>query len=475
MKRFLLSLAILLCTSAFAAVEEVTFTFFDGNKTNNYGFTPPYTDETTPYINNGSSSILGPITLTLNGSTDADGKPISWRNWENGLRAYGRKTEPVLRINGGTDIYIIGVKFSLSGGMTISADKGSMEVETSAKTNSWSGSEAEVSFSFGNSKNNSAIQVLTVTYEKIENIELTGTPAIFNFTDPSSLTPAFSKEDAVQDGSNDGVCIDTKRVIFTAGPVSLFVSEDTEGSNNRLYFTSDAWTYRMYTQTTVTIAASKGLTLHSIVFDSSGTESAENLRNVEFSTGEYYGHTQTLALPEGTKRVSLPLTQAVYLNKMTVYYEGEALKGAVATTPEVTYDKEKHAVWVSAPYGYHIDYRYDVVGGVAPNALADNELTCVNAGSCVIRNLPALDELATGQTIKMFVRSVDPDNERNFAPLTMYIKKDGTTAATDVIANTPAADAPAVYYNLQGVRVNTPSSGLYIRLQGPTATKVLVP
>ncbi len=273
---------------------------------------------------------------------------------------------------------------------------------------------------------------------------------IFNFADPSTLTPAFSKEDAVQDGSYDGVCIDTKRVIFTAGPVSLFVSEDTEGSNNRLYFTSDAWTYRMYTQTTVTIAVSKGLALSAIAFETSGDTYATRLSKVKFSTGTYDAATQTLALPEGTKWVSLPLTKAVYLNKMTVYYEGEALKGAVATTPEVTYDKEKHAVWVSAPYGYHIDYRYDVVGGAAPNALADNELTRVNAGSCVIRNLPA-------------------------APLTMYIKKDGTTAATDVIANTPAADAPAVYYNLQGVRVNTPASGLYIRLQGSTATKVLVP
>lgn len=298
---------------------------------------------------------------------------------------------------------------------------------------------------------------------------------IFNFADPSTLTPAFSKEDAVQDGSYDGVCIDTKRVIFAAGPVSLFVSEDTEGSNNRLYFTSDAWTYRMYTQTTVTVAVSKGLALSAIAFETSGDTYATRLSKVKFSTGTYDAATQTLALPEGTKRISLPLTQAVYLNKMTVYYEGEAQKGAVATTPEVTYDKEKHAVWVSAPYGYHIDYRYDVVGGAVPNALADHELTCVDAGSCVIRNLPALDELATGQTIKMFVRSVDPDNERNFAPLTMYIKKDGTTAATDVIANTPAADAPAVYYNLQGVRVNTPTSGLYIRLQGSSATKVLVP
>ncbi|MCH5326708.1 MAG: hypothetical protein J1E29_05845 [Duncaniella sp.] len=37
-----------------------------------------------------------------------------------------------------------------------------------------------------------------------------------------------------------------------------------------------------------------------------------------------------------------------------------------------------------------------------------------------------------------------------------------------------AADVEAVYYNLQGVRVENPSNGLYIRKQGNTVTKVIV-
>ena len=35
-------------------------------------------------------------------------------------------------------------------------------------------------------------------------------------------------------------------------------------------------------------------------------------------------------------------------------------------------------------------------------------------------------------------------------------------------------NAPVVYYNLQGVRVENPTNGLYIRVQGKKATKVLV-
>ena len=35
-------------------------------------------------------------------------------------------------------------------------------------------------------------------------------------------------------------------------------------------------------------------------------------------------------------------------------------------------------------------------------------------------------------------------------------------------------DAPAVYYNLQGVRVENPSSGIVIRVQGGKATKMII-
>ncbi len=47
---------------------------------------------------------------------------------------------------------------------------------------------------------------------------------------------------------------------------------------------------------------------------------------------------------------------------------------------------------------------------------------------------------------------------------------------TDAVETIAADDtnAPAVYYNLQGVRVDNPANGLYIRVQGKNATKVLV-
>ena len=57
----------------------------------------------------------------------------------------------------------------------------------------------------------------------------------------------------------------------------------------------------------------------------------------------------------------------------------------------------------------------------------------------------------------------------------LYNKKHApttTTGVNDIVADD--ANAPVEYYNLQGVRVANPESGLYIRVQGKKASKVLV-
>ena len=47
-----------------------------------------------------------------------------------------------------------------------------------------------------------------------------------------------------------------------------------------------------------------------------------------------------------------------------------------------------------------------------------------------------------------------------------------TTAVNEIGVDN--ADAPVEYFNLQGVRVNNPANGLYIRRQGNDVKKVLV-
>lgn len=52
-----------------------------------------------------------------------------------------------------------------------------------------------------------------------------------------------------------------------------------------------------------------------------------------------------------------------------------------------------------------------------------------------------------------------------------YTKKDSGAGVDDVTVD---EDAPVEYYNLQGIRVENPTSGLYIKRQGNKAVKVLV-
>lgn len=51
---------------------------------------------------------------------------------------------------------------------------------------------------------------------------------------------------------------------------------------------------------------------------------------------------------------------------------------------------------------------------------------------------------------------------------------EGSTGINDIIADGADNDAPAVYYNLQGVRVDNPANGVYIVRKGNKTSKVLV-
>ena len=55
--------------------------------------------------------------------------------------------------------------------------------------------------------------------------------------------------------------------------------------------------------------------------------------------------------------------------------------------------------------------------------------------------------------------------------VTNYEKVDDTTGIADIVAD---ENAPVEYFNLQGIRVDNPENGLYIRRQGNKVTKVIV-
>ncbi len=81
----------------------------------------------------------------------------------------------------------------------------------------------------------------------------------------------------------------------------------------------------------------------------------------------------------------------------------------------------------------------------------------------MIRTLDAFNE---GKTLA--VGGVD------YATLN-WMTEDQISGVEDVIVdNIEDSNAPVEYFNLQGVRVENPSTGLYIKRQGNKVTKVII-
>lgn len=71
-----------------------------------------------------------------------------------------------------------------------------------------------------------------------------------------------------------------------------------------------------------------------------------------------------------------------------------------------------------------------------------------------------------------FYNNIAPGKETDPAKFNLPIAYKLSEGAGVETVEAAAADAPVVYYNLQGVRVENPESGLYIRVQGNKAEKV---
>lgn len=199
----------------------------------------------------------------------------------------------------------------------------------------------------------------------------TGTTATFTFSDPSTLSPAYTLDQAVDDGKTGNKKIDVNDVTFVANGAKIV--DSGTGTSARLYYqtSSTAWSYRIYKNSVLTMTAPEGYKFVSIVFDPQTTAYAGKLAQATFSAGTYDADSKTLNIGDG------------------VVTEVTLTPGATLGFNTITYN---------------------------------------------------------------------------------FTNSDGVN---DII--TEDADAPAVYYNMQGVRVANPAAGnLYIKVQGSKATKVLV-
>ena len=141
-----------------------------------------------------------------------------------------------------------------------------------------------------------------------------------------------------------------------------------------------------------------------------------------------------------------------------VLYSDEYVKvapapGAIAHTIEVSMDEE-----IETKYSY-------VSSNISPKTWCDDR-----TGSAIrIIGMKLID----GEKYYVHARAVflDADGNKVYSPFsdTQWFIYNSAAGITDVKVD--ESDAPAVYYNLQGVRVDNPTSGVFIEVRAGHATK----
>lgn len=416
MKKILLSLATMLCACAFASAETVTFTFYDTSTSsvNNYGLEPAYTDSNTKYIAKGSTASQAPITLTLSGAATN-----CWRNWSDGLRAYGKtaSNKPTLQITG-ADATITKVEFKLKKALTIVATTGTMEKTTSVSSNSWSGSTDDVTFTL--TGGNNAIQVLTITYEAAT----AGGPASAGLSFASSALEVGIGETV------DGPAL-TKAT----------TAEAVYSSSNTAVATVDAATGKV-----------TGVAVGTAII------TAKTAENAEYKAGEASYTVTVVDFSAPGMTIENPMTVAQALAACDEGPKGVYVCGIVTevSTPySEQYNNVTYNIVDEGSTDVLIVFRGKWGADVTPTADKNPEV-----GARVI----VKGDLVNYQGTK---KEVNAGNE-----IVSYEAPGSFDGVEDIVADD--ANAPVEYYNLQGVRVANPENGLYIRVQGKKATKVLV-
>lgn len=159
--------------------------------------------------------------------------------------------------------------------------------------------------------------------------------AMFNFTDPSSLSPAYNN-DPVEGGadvdSTTNYKYDVEDVTFSVGEITVtgtLADGQTGGTGSRLYWssTSGAWTFRVYNKHAIAVAVDENVKENSILsvtfdFANKGT-SAKSVAAPAVGTWDSATYTWQASDDNGVKSVVFNLSGTVQVNGINVVAKGD--------------------------------------------------------------------------------------------------------------------------------------------------------
>lgn len=441
MKKLLLSLAsVALCAST-AMATEVTFNFLEDS----YGL-PAYNADASnaEFVTVPATITNGNVQILLNGENPDKN---CWRMWNDGLRAYsqGAPFFTVSTTNGENVTGVVitspkGAKFALAG--------------TTDNISTWSGSASEVTFNYisGSPEDakstNLAVASITVVYGE----EYTGEP------EPElteySVTEALEFLNSGQSGEAIvyGVVTSVGTYNGTYGSLTYNIGDDVEA--------------------TETIQVYAGLGLDGAKF-SSASDVVVGAKVQVKGTLKLYTNAAGEVIPEMDMN-SILLSYQLPDN----YEEPEAPEGIISVADALD--------WIAGGYsgiatvkGYitgitEVSAQYgNATYTIKDDVNAPEELLVYRGYYLNGEKFTAEDQIKIGDLVIVEGSLVNYNGTYEFTTGSKILSINDDSTAIQGISS--SENAPAVYYNLQGVRVSNPAQGgIYIIRQGDKTSKVVV-
>lgn len=453
MKKLLLSFVAALCCFGIATADSVTFDF----KNETYGLTRQ-TSNDGAYIDNGVTCVNGDIVMTL---FKTDGKN-GMRLWTDGLRFY-KNSNAGFKLSGAT---ITGITMTVTSGATFAVDG------TDITSAGWSGSASEVTVDYTASQNRALVTLtveyvtgaassveapvvscadntVTITAEEGATIYYTTdgsvpTTASTEYTAPFAITETTTVNAiAVKDGESSSVTtysaiywgeydgFEAFAAVGTGAKGTVLGPITTVYENGRYLYMVDSKGYPMLSYNS-TGAVSEGYVNGDVIASITGTYSPN------------YGLPEILPTAFGTKSSGTAIepevlaVEEVALDMLNKYIKVENVTITASTKSNTYILTDADGNTLTAYNTFYNSSYYDVV------EIPEGE----------------------GYTVEGFVSVYSNAVQLTPISVTAYSGVEGIAADNE--------NAPVEYFNLQGVRVNNPANGLYIRRQGTNVSKVLV-
>ncbi|MCH5230779.1 MAG: hypothetical protein J1F43_03190 [Muribaculaceae bacterium] len=435
MKKFLLSIAAVAALSLAANATEVTFDF----TTSSYGLTPYDADlgNETPYIETPATITQGDVTIELNGETTKDG--TGWRMWNDGLREYYKRNPSFTVSVKGTNVR--GVEWTVVSGATFALEG------TEQNITSWSGDQASVTF-VCTATANKAVKTIKVIYGE----DFSATPQ--EVKEFASVTAAV---EYLENGGAD-VLAKVSGVVYSvdklgnSGGLSYYIADSTaeNATTLQVYYgkglNGDPFQSKNDLLVGAKVTVQGTLTLYKGA-NGNTPEFADDTIILDYdATG--------IDAPEVPGAPTDIITVAEAIELVNKGYQGTAsVKGIISTIE-----------------GY--DANYKSISYVIVDKEGDSNSLRIYSGKGLDgADFTSENDLAVGATVvvKGELQDYKGTVEMNYNSVILSYEAAGIEGIE------ADSNAPAVYYNLQGVKVQNPEKGgLYIIRQGNKSVKTII-